>query len=77
MLSDIKIAQACIKKNINEIASLANIDEEYLENYGKYKAKVDYKLLKDLKDKKNGKSLCGGNCQHCGGACSSCHSPKS
>jgi hypothetical protein len=30
-----------------------------------------------VKDKKNGKSLCGGNCQHCGGACSSCHSPKS
>ena len=57
MLSDIKIAQACIKKNINEIASLANIDEEYLENYGKYKAKVDYKLLKDLKDKKNGKLI--------------------
>ncbi len=29
-----------------------------------------------VRDKKNGKSLCGGNCQHCGGACS-CHTPKS
>lgn len=29
-----------------------------------------------IKDRKNGKSLCGGNCQHCGGACS-CHTKKS
>ncbi len=29
-----------------------------------------------IKDRKNGKSLCGGNCQHCGGSCS-CHTKKS
>ena len=57
MLSDIEIAQACTKKEINEIASLAGIDDKYLENYGKYKAKVDYKLLKDLADKKDGKLI--------------------
>ena len=57
MLSDIEIAQACTKKEINEIASLAGIDDKYLENYSKYKAKVDYKLLKDLADKKDGKLI--------------------
>ena len=57
MLSDIGIAQACTKKEISEIASLAGIDDKYLENYGKYKAKVDYKLLKDLADKKDGKLI--------------------
>ena len=46
--SDIEIAQACDKRKITEIAALAGIDEKYLEQYGNYKAKVDYKLLKDL-----------------------------
>lgn len=44
-LSDIEIAQACKMKHINEIAQIAGVDEEYLEQYGKYKAKVDYNLL--------------------------------
>lgn len=57
MLSDIEIAQACEKKKITEIAKLANVPEEYLELYGNYKAKVDYKLLNDLKDKKDGKLI--------------------
>ena len=57
MLSDIQIAQACDKKKILEIAEIAEIDEKYLELYGNYKAKVDYKLLKDLKDKKDGKLI--------------------
>ena len=46
-LTDIEIAQACEKRPITEIASKAGIDEKYLEQYGKYKAKVDYQLLKD------------------------------
>ncbi|MBR2578441.1 MAG: formate--tetrahydrofolate ligase, partial [Erysipelotrichaceae bacterium] len=57
MLSDIEIAQACKKKKITEIAELAGIDQEYLELYGNYKAKVDYKLLNDLKDRKDGKLI--------------------
>lgn len=57
MLSDIEIAQACEKKKITEIAKLAGIDDEYLELYGNYKAKVDYKLLNDLKDKEDGKLI--------------------
>ena len=55
--SDIEIAQACRKKKITEIAELAGIDEEYLELYGKYKAKVDHKLLRDRKDAPDGKLI--------------------
>ncbi len=55
--TDIEIAQACQKKKITEIADLAGIDEKYLELYGNYKAKVDYKLLKDNADKKDGKLI--------------------
>lgn len=47
--SDIQIAQECEKKQITEIAEAAGIDEKYLEQYGKYKAKVDYSLLRDKK----------------------------
>ena len=43
--TDIEIAQACEPKRITEIAAEAGIDEKYLELYGNYKAKVDYKFL--------------------------------
>ena len=49
-LSDIEIAQQCEMKPITEIAKTAGIDEKYLEQYGKYKAKVDYSLLKENKN---------------------------
>ena len=55
--SDIEIAQECKKQKITEIAKAAGIGEEYLEQYGNYKAKVDYKLLKDLDSKPNGKLI--------------------
>ena len=48
-LSDIEIAQFCTMKPITEIAQTAGVDEEYLELYGKYKAKVDYRLLRESK----------------------------
>ena len=47
-LTDIEIAQSCTMQPITEIAKVAGVDEEYLELYGKYKAKVDYKLLKEV-----------------------------
>ena len=53
-LSDIEIAQSTKMKPITEVAKLAGVGEEYLEQYGKYKAKVDYALLKNTK-RKNGK----------------------
>ena len=40
---------------ITEIAEKAGIDEKYLEQYGKYKAKIDYSLLKDKADAPDGK----------------------
>ncbi len=54
--SDIEIAQECEMKPITEIAAAAGIDDKYLEQYGKYKAKIDYNLLKDT-DAENGKLI--------------------
>ena len=53
--SDIEIAQECQKKRITEIAAAAGIDDKYLEQYGNYKAKVDYALLKDKADEPDAK----------------------
>ena len=55
-LTDIEIAQSTKMQPITEIAKVAGVDEEYLEQYGKYKAKVDYALLKNSK-RKNGKLI--------------------
>ena len=54
--SDIEIAQECVMRPITEIAAKAHVGEEYLEQYGKYKAKIDPKLLKDT-DRKDGKLI--------------------
>jgi formate--tetrahydrofolate ligase len=40
---------------ILDVAAELDIDEKYVDLYGKYKAKIDYNLLNDLKDKQNGK----------------------
>ncbi|MBQ2078881.1 MAG: formate--tetrahydrofolate ligase, partial [Erysipelotrichaceae bacterium] len=57
MLTDIEIAQSCQKEKIVNIADKLAIPQEELELYGNYKAKVDLKLMKDLKDKKDGKLI--------------------
>ena len=54
--SDIEIAQEHSAKRITEIAAAAGIDEKYLEMYGNYKAKIDYKLLNET-DKPDGKLI--------------------
>lgn len=56
MKTDIEIAQSVEMRPITEIAETAGIAPEYLECYGKYKAKVDLSLLKDSK-RKNGKLI--------------------
>ena len=53
--SDIQIAQESVMTNISELAAQVGIDEQYLELYGKYKAKIDYRLLKDKADTPDGK----------------------
>ena len=55
--SDIQIAQETEMKNIQEIAASAGLDSKYIELYGNYKAKVDYNLLEDMKDKPDGKVI--------------------
>ena len=47
MRSDIEIAQACPMQHIRDIAWEAGIAEEYLEQYGNYKAKIDTKFFQD------------------------------
>ena len=54
-LSDIEIAQSCKMKPIGEIAEKIGITDEYLEPYGKYKAKIDLSYLKN--NKKEGKLI--------------------
>ena len=51
MMTDIEIAQAANPLKIGEIAQAAGVDEKYLEQYGNYKAKVDYNLLKETEGK--------------------------
>ena len=55
--SDIEIAQACEKEKITAIAARAGIPEEYLELYGNYKAKIDYKFMRDNADRPDGKLI--------------------
>lgn len=54
--SDIEIAQSTPMLPIGEIAKSAGIDESYVEQYGRYKAKVDYALLSESK-RKDGKLI--------------------
>ena len=55
-LSDIEIAQQCKMKNICEIAAKLDITDDHLEQYGKYKAKIDLDLLKSS-ERNNGKLI--------------------
>ena len=61
MKTDIEIAQECEMKPITEIAAKAGIDDKYLEQYGKYKAKIDYNLLKESSEQ-TGRKADSGNC---------------
>lgn len=54
--SDIEIAQEAKARPINEIAGALGIPEKYIENYGPYKAKIDYRYYNDaLKDRPDAK----------------------
>ena len=56
--SDIEIAQATTMAPIGQVAASIGLTEDELEYYGKYKAKVDYNLLKTkYKDTPNGKLI--------------------
>ncbi len=55
--SDIEIAQEATPMQIQEIAGKLSIEDEYLECYGKYKGKIDYNILDQYAEKKNGKLI--------------------
>ncbi|MEG0919087.1 MAG: formate--tetrahydrofolate ligase [Anaerovoracaceae bacterium] len=55
--SDIQIAQESTPLKIADIAEAAGIKEDYVEYYGKYKAKIDYNILEEKKNVKDGKLI--------------------
>ncbi|AVQ16987.1 formate--tetrahydrofolate ligase [Fusobacterium gonidiaformans 3-1-5R] len=57
MKTDIQIAQETQMLHINEIAKKIGLSEDDIEQYGKYKAKVDLDVLKRHKEKENGKLI--------------------
>ena len=57
MLSDIELAQACKMKTIIELAADNSIPEEYLESYGKYKAKLNLELYQAIEANQSGKLI--------------------
>jgi len=56
-MEDIEIARKAELKNITEIAKKLGVDEEYLEQYGKYKAKISNELLEKKKNDEDGKLI--------------------
>ena len=54
-MEDIEIARNTKLERIEKIAEGIGIDEEYVENYGKYKAKISLNIMKDLRNKEDGK----------------------
>ena len=57
MRSDIEIADSVELSEIREIAGKAGIQEKYVENYGRYKAKIDLSYLSDNGEKEDGKLI--------------------
>ena len=57
MRTDIEIAQSAKALPIETIANKIGLSNEYLENYGKYKAKIDLSFYDDIKDRKDGKLI--------------------
>ena len=56
-MEDIDIARQAKLQNITKVAEKLGIEENYLEQYGKYKAKISKELNEKLKDKKDGKLI--------------------
>ena len=56
-MSDIEIARNTQLNKITDITDELGIPEEYVEQYGKYKAKISNDYYKEIKDRKNGKLI--------------------
>ena len=57
MKTDIQIAQEAVLEPISDVAASLGLDGESLIPYGKYKAKVDHRLVKKLAEKKDAKVI--------------------
>ncbi len=57
MKSDIQIAQETPMEPIGKIVEKLGINDDYVECYGKYKAKIDYNMLNEYAEKKDGKLI--------------------
>ena len=55
--SDIEIAQETKMDHIRDVAAAVGIDEKYVEQYGNYKAKIDYNVLTECAGKPDGKLI--------------------
>ena len=55
--TDIEIAQATAMQPIMEVAQAAGITGDYLEQYGKYKAKIDHRFLREHAGDSDGKLI--------------------
>ena len=55
--SDIQIAQENTPEKINVIADRLGISDDYVENYGKFKAKIDYNILREKAGQPDGKLI--------------------
>ena len=52
---DLEIAKKCMMLDISDVANKLDISDKYIENYGKYKAKISLDIMNDIKDNKDGK----------------------
>ncbi len=57
MLSDLEIAQSTTMRPVQEIAETLGVLDDELELYGRYKAKIDLKILRRLADRPLGKLI--------------------
>ena len=57
MLTDVEIAQSAVMEPIQEIAKKVGLNEDDLEFYGKYKAKISLEAINQLQSKDNGKLI--------------------
>ena len=57
MLTDVEIAQSAVMEPIQEIAKKVGLNEDDLELYGKYKAKISLEAINQLQSKDNGKLI--------------------
>ena len=57
MLTDVEIAQSAKMRSIVEVAKKVGLDEDDLELYGKYKAKISLEAIKKLEKNEDGKLI--------------------